>query len=154
MAFAPFHYDPAVEFERLLDNCAAPPCSPTNPPLTSSPSGDSLVIRPTMDAEEKDEENVVVITLEFPGLTKDDVTIDVVGDKLTVSAEKKRPHHAQHKQSKYTVRERQHGKLLRTLQLAPGVESSDIKASMADGLLTITFPRTSPQEQTDSVIVD
>ena len=59
-------------------------------------------------------------SFEFPGLSKEDIKIDVQHNKLTVSAEAKQS--IDHKDSGYAVRERRFGKFSRTLQLPQGVK--------------------------------
>lgn len=73
-----------------------------------------------MDLHENAERNAVTATFEFPGLSKDDVQVDVNNGRLTVSAESKRD--VEKEEHGYAVRERQYGKFLRTLQLPPGVQ--------------------------------
>ena len=72
-----------------------------------------------LDVHEDKEKNVVTATFEFPGLSNDDVQINFQNGKLTVSAESKKSE--DHAEAGYTLRERLHGKLSRTLQLPEGV---------------------------------
>lgn len=95
-----------------------------------------------MDLHENKESNTVTATFELPGLRKEDVNIDVHDGHLTVSAETKL---AFDEQDGYAVRERRFGKLSRTLRLPQGVREQDIKASLEDGLLTVTFPKSIPE---------
>ncbi|THV05660.1 HSP20-like chaperone [Dendrothele bispora CBS 962.96] len=92
-----------------------------------------------MDLHEDSEKNIVTATFEFPGVKKEDVSIDVHNGRMTVSAESKISE--EHDHDGYAVRERRFGKMSRTLQLPQGVTEDQIKASMSDGLLTITFPK-------------
>ncbi|KAH7099300.1 HSP20-like chaperone [Auriculariales sp. MPI-PUGE-AT-0066] len=106
---------------------------------TSSPNG---VFSPKMDSEERPETNETVLTLELPGIPRDRVNIDVTGGsdgaaaKLVVSGGMdERPPGA-----KFSSRERTIGKFERTVNLPRGVTAEDIKADLADGLLTISYP--------------
>ena len=74
----------------------------------------------SMDLHENAEKNTVTATFEFPGLSKDDVQVDVNNGRLTVSAESKKD--VEKEEHGYAVRERQYGKFLRTLQLPQGVK--------------------------------
>ena len=73
--------------------------------------------------QEDIEKNVVTATFELPGFSNDEVQINFQSGKLSVSAEtvtkKKSEEHAE---GGYTLRERLHGKLSRTLQLPEGVQ--------------------------------
>ena len=73
-----------------------------------------------MDVHEDTEKNVVTATFEFPGFSNDDVQINFQNGKLTVSAETKKSE--DHAETGYTLRERLHGKISRTLQLPEGVQ--------------------------------
>ena len=96
-----------------------------------------------MDLHEDAEKNLVTATFELPGLKKEDISIDVHNGRLTVSAESKLS--AEHNENGYAVRERRYGKLSRTLQLPQGLKEEEIKASVENGVLTVTFPKTTPE---------
>ncbi|CCM04146.1 uncharacterized protein FIBRA_06308 [Fibroporia radiculosa] len=100
-------------------------------------------LQPRMNLHENKEENVVTATFEMPGLNKENVQISVHNGILTVSGESKvstaRDEHG------YAVRERRHGKFSRAVPLPQGINSDDIRASMENGVLTVTFPKTTPE---------
>jgi HSP20 family protein len=73
-----------------------------------------------MDLHENNESNVVTATFEFPGVSKENVQIDVQNGKLTASAETTQS--SEHNEHGYAVRERRYGKYSRTLQLPQGVK--------------------------------
>jgi HSP20 family protein len=73
-----------------------------------------------MDLDEDIEKNTVIATFEFPGLTKNDVQVDVNNGRLSVLAETKKD--TEKGQHGHAIMERQYGKFLRTLQLPQGVE--------------------------------
>jgi HSP20 family protein len=73
-----------------------------------------------LDVHEDKEKNIVTVFLEFPGLSNDDIQINFQSGKLTVSAEVKKSEN--HAETGYTLRERLHGKLSRTLQLPEGIK--------------------------------
>jgi HSP20 family protein len=104
-----------------------------------------------MDLHENAESNTVTATFEFPGLKKEDISIDVHNGRMTISAESKVS--SEHEESGYAVRERRYGKWSRTLQLPQDVQDSEIKASMEDGLLTVTFPKTSPETASKKITI-
>ncbi|TFK45523.1 small heat shock protein [Heliocybe sulcata] len=105
--------------------------------------GESRLVRPRMDLHEDEKSNLVTATFELPGLKKEDVSIDVQDDQLTVSGESKLSR--ERDESGYVVRERRFGKFARRLQLPRGVKAEEIKAAMEDGVLTVTFPRRSAE---------
>ena len=68
------------------------------------------------------EKNIVTATFEFPGFSKDEVQINFQKGKLTVSAETKKSEEHAEGPGGYTLRERLHGNLSRTLQLPEGIQ--------------------------------
>ncbi|KAF7319816.1 SHSP domain-containing protein [Mycena kentingensis (nom. inval.)] len=58
-----------------------------------------------------------------------------------------------HEKDGYAVRERRYGKFARTLQLPQGVKDEEIKANMENGVLTVTFPKSSPEQAPKKISV-
>jgi HSP20 family protein len=85
-----------------------------------------------MDLHENAETNTVTATFELPGLTKDDVQVDIQNGRLSISGETKIS--SEHEEGGYAVRERKYGKFSRTLQLPRGVTVSNemIRVSIAE----------------------
>lgn len=81
------------------------------------------------------------ITVELPGMAREDVKISVDDDLLTVSGEKKAEKET--KDRSYRVFERTYGEFSRSVYLPPSVDTGKIAATMADGVLRITMPRRS-----------
>jgi len=75
-----------------------------------------------LDLHEDAEKNLVTASFEFPGVSKEDIQIDVANGKLTVAAETKQS--TEHSEGGYAVRERRFGKFSRTLQLPQGIKVS------------------------------
>jgi len=73
-----------------------------------------------MDLHEDSNKNVVSVTMELPGVKKEDVELEVRNGQLTVSAETKDL--VEHSASGYAVRERRFGKFSRSLRLPKGVK--------------------------------
>ncbi|KAF9045062.1 small heat shock protein [Panaeolus papilionaceus] len=142
-----FFYEPFYNFDHFIDETL----SLTQPSNTNNgqvsrrrPNGDVVrSLKPRMDLHENKEENLVTATFEFPGVPKDDIQIDVQNGRLTISAETKQS--TEHSESGYAVRERHFGKFSRTLQLPQGIDNEEIKASMENGILTVTFPKSAPE---------
>ncbi|KAE9400120.1 HSP20-like chaperone [Gymnopus androsaceus JB14] len=96
-------------------------------------------MKPKMDLHEDQSKNTVTATFELPGLKKEDVQIDLQNGQLTISGESKIS--SEHEQEGYLIRERGFGKVSRTLKLPQGIKEEEIKASMENGVLTVTFPK-------------
>ncbi|KAG5653841.1 hypothetical protein H0H81_010114 [Sphagnurus paluster] len=144
-----FYYEPFYDFDRLLEDTfgSRSPNSGNQLQRRNPAEGEGVGavrgLKPKMDLYENSENNSVTATFELPGMKKEDVQIDLHNGRLTVSGESKMS--SQHDVNGYAVRERRYGKFSRTLQLPQGVKDDEIKASMDDGVLVVTFPKTSPE---------
>ncbi|TFK27776.1 HSP20-like chaperone [Coprinopsis marcescibilis] len=145
-----FFYEPYYDFDRLLEEAlggrrGATSSSEGRQVQRSGDSGDGAIrhFKPRMDLHEDATNNLVTATFELPGLKKEDVSIDVHNGRLTVTAENTIS--SDHDERGYAVRERRFGKLTRTLQLPTGIQEGEIKANMENGVLTVTFPKSSPE---------
>ena len=75
-----------------------------------------------MDVHEDNEKNIVTAMFELPGLTKENVNIDVHNNLLTVSGESKIS--SERDENGYAVRERRYGKFSRSIPLPQGIQVS------------------------------
>jgi len=78
-----------------------------------------------------------VFTAELPGLTREQVRIDVQDNRLTLQGRRE----ARVSCDKYHQVERGHGEFLRTFVLPHPVNAAAVTADLADGILTITVPK-------------
>ena len=85
-------------------------------------------------------QDTVVVTAELPGMEVKDLDIQVNGDQLTVSGERKAGDPVEGVVCHRC--ERGVGKFARTLRLPFEVESGKVDAKYQQGVLTITLPRT------------
>ena len=104
-----------------------------------------------MDVHEDKEKNLVTATFELPGINKQDVTIDIHNNHLTVSGETKIDETKE--QNGYAVRERRFGKFSRSIPLPQGIKEEEIKASLEHGVLNVSFPRSGPEAQPKKISV-
>lgn len=80
-----------------------------------------------------------LISAEMPGIHPDDIDIDVTGDALSISGERK-PHEVT-KEARYHRRERNYGAFSRTIQLPFMVDTNKVEANFKNGVLLIALPR-------------
>jgi HSP20 family protein len=92
---------------------------------------------PAMDLVEHDDH--FLLRADLPGLTEDDVSIELNDGSLTVSGERQ-AEHDQRERGFYRL-ERQYGKFSRTLTLPDGIDAEQIKASFKDGVLEVWIPK-------------
>jgi|AMZC01.1.fsa_nt_AMZC01002260.1_7 HSP20 family protein len=95
------------------------------------------VLRPPMDVME--DENGLTVRVELPGLTAEDVSVEVEGDLLTISGEFKA---AEEREGvRYYLRERCAGPFRRSLRLSDTVDVEHISATFENGVLTLALPK-------------
>jgi HSP20 family protein len=92
---------------------------------------------PAMDLVETDDQ--FVLKADLPGLTDEDVHIDVEGDVLTVSGERRAEH--EEKREGYVRVERSFGAFRRSLTLPEGVDPEAVSASFDRGVLEVRIPK-------------
>ncbi|KDQ55465.1 hypothetical protein JAAARDRAFT_37478 [Jaapia argillacea MUCL 33604] len=149
-------YDPFFslsEFDRLFDEAFNARTEGNNNQQVArrANTGRSVSMRPRMDLHHDDKSNVVTATFELPGLKKEDVQIDVHNNLLTVSGQSNIS--SDRDENGYSVRERSYGKFSRTIGLPQGVKPEEIKASMENGVLNVSFPKTSPGQTPKKITI-
>lgn len=92
---------------------------------------------PAMDLVET--EDHLVLKADLPGLSREDVNIEVKDNVLTVSGERNAEH--AEKADGYFRVERAFGSFSRSLSLPQGVDSSTIDAELTDGVLEVRIPK-------------
>jgi HSP20 family protein len=96
----------------------------------------ALRVPPVDVYEEKDQ---VVVKTELPGLGKDDVSLTLTEDTLTIKGEKKKEEEV--KEEDYHRWERSYGSFVRTVELPVHVKSDEAKAEFKNGVLTVRLPK-------------
>jgi len=80
-----------------------------------------------------------LISAEMPGINPDDIDIDVTGDALSISGERKPDEVGE--EMRYHRRERTYGSFSRTIQLPFMVDTTKVEANFKNGILMISLPR-------------
>jgi HSP20 family protein len=96
---------------------------------------------PAVDLFER--EDTLVLKADLPGMTEDDVQIEVRENVLTVAGDRKAEH--EEKRNGYYRVERSFGHFSRSLQLPDGVDAGRIEAKFENGVLEVTIPK--PEER-------
>jgi HSP20 family protein len=92
---------------------------------------------PAMDLVEA--EDHFVLRADLPGLTEQDVNIELEDSVLTISGERK-AEHEERKEGYYRV-ERSSGSFSRTLTLPEGVDPDSVRATFENGVLEVKIPK-------------
>jgi HSP20 family protein len=107
-------------------------------PRTSSDSEIAAFAGARIDWKETPEAHV--FKADVPGLKKEEVKVEVEdGNVLQISGERNKEQEA--KNDKWHRVERSSGKFLRRFRLPENAKTEQIKASMENGVLTITVPK-------------
>jgi HSP20 family protein len=89
---------------------------------------------PLVDIEEQDD--AYVLEAELPGIKREDVNIEVVGNELSITGEiKEKEHNALRRRTRRT------GRFEYRVRLPEQVDASKIEASLEQGVLTIRVPK-------------
>ena len=92
---------------------------------------------PTVDISETPQEYSV--RAEIPGMKKEDIKISINKNVLSLSGEKKEEKKTEDK--KYHRVESYYGSFRRSFVLPDGIKADKVEAKFADGVLTVTVPK-------------
>lgn len=95
------------------------------------------LFRPQLDIS--GDENSYEISLDVPGLTESDLSLEVRDDVLTIRGQKEE--RSEDKDKHYYRVERSYGSFQRTLALPDDANADEIKASLDKGVLKLEIPR-------------
>ena len=84
-----------------------------------------------------EDEKSVVLTADMPGMKKEDISINVTKNRLTIKAEKKDYEKVDKKT--FHLSERVFGKFERSFELPDYIDTENIKADYESGVLTLTM---------------
>src|SRR5262245_8137784 len=126
-------------FDRMIEDFWRRPFPTLLRPERWWPAETGTMIRmPAVDVyEEKDD---VVIKAEIPGLSKEDINVQVTDSTLMIKGEKKRDEEI--KEDDYYRCERTFGSFTRAVALPSDVKADQVKASFKNGVLEVRLPRT------------
>lgn len=94
--------------------------------------------------EVKEEKDHYLMTAELPGLTKDDISVEVKNGLLTISGEKKLE--KSEKKEGYFYSERSYGKFSRSFRLDEDISEENVEASFKEGVLHVTLRKEKGKE--------
>jgi len=95
-------------------------------------------LRPVVNMEETNDD--YQISIELPGMKKDEVKLTFHDGTLSISGEKKAGEEV--KDGKYHRFERRYGKFCRNIDIPSNIVSDKISAEYLDGVLNVTLPKT------------
>ena len=91
----------------------------------------------------------LVVRADLPGLTREDVKVDIREDSLIIQGERRQER--EENDEGYYRSERSYGSFFRSVPLPEGINADEVKASFKDGVLEITMPSPKRAERKRSV---
>jgi HSP20 family protein len=95
---------------------------------------------PAVNISETDK--TLIITLDLPGLEEKDIDVKLMGQQLTITAERK--WEEEKKGREFHRVESQYGMFERTIALPDNLRTQYGEAAYKKGVLTVTFPKVEP----------
>jgi HSP20 family protein len=92
-----------------------------------------------------DREEELLVRAEVPGVEKQDLEIELVGQVLTLKGERK--HEETEEKGTYYRSEIARGSFVRSLRLPENVDLENAKAEFKDGVLEVHLPKTEKTER-------
>lgn len=112
--------------------------------------GDTAQPAWTPHLDVREEEDVIVVEADLPGLDKDDLTVSVDGDVLTLKGEKKTE---SDKNEGNVYRERFYGAFQRSIRIPAQVDAKKIDATYNNGVLKVTLAKSEAAKPREIAIV-
>ncbi|HEX6058977.1 MAG TPA: Hsp20/alpha crystallin family protein [Gemmatimonadaceae bacterium] len=94
---------------------------------------------PAVDVRE--DENALVLELEIPGVSPEQVEVTAENGVLTIRGEKRSERREDDEKRRWHLVERSYGAFHRAFQLPKGVDEGQIEASFDQGVLTVRVPK-------------
>jgi HSP20 family protein len=99
----------------------------------------NLMRAPLADVVETEAD--IKVIAEMPGLTPDDLQIDIENNVLTIAGEKQEERKDGDGKSTWHLTERRYGRFSRSFVLPRDVDQEGIQASFENGILTVMIPK-------------
>ena len=90
-------------------------------------------------SEASSDDNAYTISIELPGVSEDDIDLQIENDSLVITGEKTEAR--EDKGETWYFSERQYGSFRRSFRLPPDADPSKAEAHAKDGVLEVTVPR-------------
>jgi HSP20 family protein len=144
----PFWHQNWGELDRVFDNFRRDfERSFTSFPVLTMPS----LPASSLTCDIADEGDRYVITTDVPGVSKEDVKLNVSDSTIEISAEHEEAE--EEKKKNYLRKERRSFSYNRTLPMPEKIDSSKAKAKLNNGILTVEIPKVHPTPKPKSTSI-
>lgn len=134
--------DPLRSFEQMFDDLWR------NWPARFTSDTTRPMLRPAMDVVESDDN--LTVRIDLPGLSPDDVKVEIEDNILTVSGEVGDT--IEKENDRYHYRERSYGAFQRSVRLPNTIDTEKVDATFENGVLNIAMPKL-PQAQPKQISI-
>src|ERR1051326_1954738 len=100
-------------------------------------AGDGGMIEPAIEIADTDDS--IMVKAQVPGVSKENLHLDIMDDCLTLKGEIKEEEKTEGQ--RFHRREFRYGSFARTIPLPTSVKADQAKAQLKDGVLTVTIPK-------------
>jgi HSP20 family protein len=90
------------------------------------------------ELEITEREGKLLVRVDLPGLTKEEVTVTATDEYLTIAGDRKKE--VEEKKNEWFHTERTYGRFTRTIALPAGVKPAEIAATFENGVLEVAIP--------------
>ncbi len=128
---------PVEEMDRLFDDFFRRPFGSMLWPKLRT-LGEEIQLAPSVDIYEEGDD--IIVKGELPGMSKEDIEVNLTDSTITISGEKKKEEKIEKKN--YFHLERSYGSFKRSFSLPSEVQTDKAKASFKGGVLEVRVPKT------------
>ncbi|MFK3588526.1 Hsp20/alpha crystallin family protein [Lactobacillus sp. 23-2] len=114
---------------------------------------DTHAFRNILQADVAEDDKEYTVKIDVPGMSKDDIHLAYSDGVLTISGHRSTFKDDSDKKKSLIRQERSEGSVSRSFAL-PSVDKSQISAKLTDGVLTVVLPKTSAEENEDTITIE
>lgn len=135
------------EVDRLFDDFLP---SRWRPSLLGAETGTTIAWPLAPAAELSERDGSFTVTVELPGIDPAAISVKVSDGALVIKGEKTQDESAE--KADYFIRERHYGAFQRSFSIPHSVDTAGIEASFANGVLTVTLPKSAAAKANEKSI--
>ncbi|NTU58926.1 MAG: Hsp20/alpha crystallin family protein [Chlorobiaceae bacterium] len=114
-------------------------------------SGSQIASAPSFKVDISEDEHAFHLEAELPGINKENITLHIEDDVLTIKAE--RTQEEEQKKKDYHRIERTYGGFSRSFNIGELIDQENIGASFDNGVLHVTLPKSKPVKKTKEISI-
>ena len=114
-------------------------------------SGNQMAAAPSFKVDISEDEHAFHLDAELPGITKEQIALNIEDDVLTIKAE--RSQKEEEKKKDYHRIERSYGSFSRSFNIGELIDQENIEAAFDNGVLHISLPKTQPVNKTKEISI-